>query len=81
MPYGDNGDSIWTGYFSSRPNAKSYVRYGSRQLHASEFLRSEAMLNQKLDDDSIEKHLNASKRLSEEMGTYQHHDAVAGTAK
>jgi hypothetical protein len=39
------------------------------------------MLNQKLDDDSIEKHLNASKRLSEEMGTYQHHDAVAGTAK
>lgn len=39
------------------------------------------MLNQKLNDSSIEKHLDASKRLTEEMGVYQHHDAVAGTAK
>ena len=30
FPYGDAGDSFWTGYFSSRPNAKSYVRHGSR---------------------------------------------------
>jgi len=30
MPYADQGDSWWTGYFTSRPNAKSYVRYGSR---------------------------------------------------
>jgi len=34
MPYGDDQDSWWTGYFSSRPNAKSYVRMGSHQLHA-----------------------------------------------
>lgn len=39
------------------------------------------MLNQKIDDATVEKHLNASKRLTEEMGVYQHHDAVAGTAK
>ncbi len=30
MPYGDDTDSWWTGYFTSRPNAKSYVRMGSR---------------------------------------------------
>lgn len=51
MPYGDDGDSWWTGYFTSRPNAKSYVRYGSRQLHASDQLRSQALLNVDIPDD------------------------------
>jgi hypothetical protein len=27
------------------------------------------------------KHLDASKSLTEEMGVYQHHDAIAGTEK
>lgn len=48
MPYGDDGDSWWVGYFSSRPNAKSYVRYGSRQLHASDQLRTQAILDEKI---------------------------------
>lgn len=79
--YADGGDDWWTGYFSSRPNAKSYVRYGSRQLHASDQLRTQALLDVNISDEVAEKHLKASKRLTEEMGVYQHHDAIAGTAK
>ena len=40
FPYGDDRDSWWTGYFSSRPNAKSFVRKGSHILHASSQLSS-----------------------------------------
>ena len=81
MPYGDQSDSWWTGYFSSRPNAKSYVRYGSRQLHASDQLRTQALLDVNISEDEAKKHLDASNLLTQEMGIYQHHDAIAGTAK
>lgn len=70
FPYADIWDSFWTGYFTSRPNAKSYVRYGSRQLHASDQLRSLALLDVEITDEEAEKHLKASKHLSEEMAVF-----------
>lgn len=35
FPYADNSVSYWTGYFTSRANAKLYFRRGSQNLHAS----------------------------------------------
>lgn len=35
FPYSDSFDSFWTGYFTSRPNDKAYIRRGSHVLHAS----------------------------------------------
>jgi hypothetical protein len=35
FPYADDFDSWWTGYFSSRATAKSFVRKGSHIFHAS----------------------------------------------
>ena len=35
FPYADFNNSYWTGYFSSRANAKKYIRDGSANLHAS----------------------------------------------
>ena len=35
FPYADSSTSFWTGYFTSRPNDKSYIRRGSHNLHAS----------------------------------------------
>jgi hypothetical protein len=35
FPYSDNPDGYWTGYFSSRPNHKAYIRRASHNLHAS----------------------------------------------
>ena len=35
FPYADKNVSYWTGYFTSRPNAKGYIRKASSNLHAS----------------------------------------------
>lgn len=35
LPYADIPEDYWTGYFSSRPNAKKQVRDGSSFFHAS----------------------------------------------
>ena len=35
MPYADNAESYWTGFFSSRPNDKLMIRDASHLLHSS----------------------------------------------
>ncbi|CAI9110953.1 OLC1v1011064C1 [Oldenlandia corymbosa var. corymbosa] len=72
FPYADNTDAYWTGYFTSRPAFKRYVRMlsgyylAARQL---EFLsaRNSTGLN--------------TYSLGDALGIAQHHDAVSGTAK
>ena len=34
FPYADVPDAYWTGYFSSRPNAKKYIRDVSHTYHS-----------------------------------------------
>lgn len=49
FPYSDGDYSFWTGYFTSRANAKGYVRRGSSNLHASTKLYSLEAINQNTD--------------------------------
>jgi len=35
FPYADAADSVWSGYFSSRPNDKEYIRRASKNFDAS----------------------------------------------
>ena len=35
FPYADDGNSYWTGYFTSRANDKGYMRRASQTLHSS----------------------------------------------
>ncbi len=35
FPYADGDSAFWTGYFSSRANAKKYMRDASHTLHSS----------------------------------------------
>jgi hypothetical protein len=35
FPYADNQYSYWTGFFSSRPNSKAYIRHAGQILLAS----------------------------------------------
>ncbi|KDP22539.1 hypothetical protein JCGZ_26370 [Jatropha curcas] len=72
FPYADDVNAYWTGYFSSRPAIKGYVRKMSGYYLAARQLehfkgRSKARLN----TDS----------LGEALAIAQHHDAVTGTEK
>ncbi|KAJ1295938.1 hypothetical protein BS78_01G260800 [Paspalum vaginatum] len=72
FPYADSNNAYWTGYFTSRPTFKRYVRvYSGYYLAARqiEFLVGRSSLG--LFTSSLE----------DAMGIAQHHDAVSGTAK
>jgi len=73
--------SYWTGYFTSRANAKSFIRAGSSHLAASNQLYSWAALNSGVKDEVLEQVMDAKNYLLDQMGIYQHHDAVTGTAR
>ncbi|CAL4941199.1 unnamed protein product [Urochloa decumbens] len=72
FPYSDAKNTYWTGYYTSRPTFKRYVRVHSGFYLAArqiEFLLGRSSLG--LFTTSLE----------DAMGISQHHDAVSGTAK
>ncbi|XP_042239009.1 lysosomal alpha-mannosidase-like isoform X2 [Homarus americanus] len=71
FPYASGNHSYWTGYFTSRPALKGYVRKTNNFLQAVKQVSAMLGLGQ---DPRLE-------RLKEAMGVLQHHDAVSGTAK
>ncbi|KAI4339645.1 hypothetical protein MLD38_024562 [Melastoma candidum] len=72
FPYADRENAYWTGYFTSRPALKRYVRIlsgyylAARQL---EFFRGRSDSGPKTD------------LLADALAIAQHHDAVSGTSK
>jgi len=46
FPYTFKLFSVWTGFFTSRPNNKEYTRRGSHNLHASAKLYALDSINQ-----------------------------------
>ena len=69
FPYADGPQAYWTGYFTSRPTLKGYVRTCNGVLQTCK--QMEAFLPGK--------HSSETLRLA--MGVAQHHDAVSGTSK
>jgi len=72
FPYASNPTEFWTGYFTSRPALKHYVR------KTSSFLQ---MARQVLWTSGSNKVQDLLQPLNEAMGVLQHHDAVSGTEK
>ncbi|XP_017257760.1 alpha-mannosidase [Daucus carota subsp. sativus] len=72
FPYADGENAYWTGFFTSRPALKGYIRMlsgyylAARQL---EFLAGRRTTG------------NSTFSLGDALGIAQHHDAVTGTAK
>eukprot|EP00047_Mylnosiga_fluctuans_P023990 m.150634 g.150634 ORF g.150634 m.150634 type:complete len:975 (+) comp9747_c0_seq2:15-2939(+) len=69
FPYADRPHSFWSGYFTSRPAVKGYVRTSSNYLQACRQLEAQVNVSA------------TSELLWEAMGLAQHHDAVSGTEK
>lgn len=83
MPYADNSDSYWTGYFTSRVADKGQVRYTGRWIQSVRTYMGLLRLtgNSKLVQE-LENEIDTSLFVQEQaLGVLQHHDAVSGTAK
>ncbi|GAB2282845.1 hypothetical protein Dimus_017381 [Dionaea muscipula] len=71
FPYADREHAYWTGYFSSRPGFKRYVRALSGYYLAARQLEFFAGRTNQMN----------TIRLGDALGIAQHHDAVSGTAQ
>lgn len=81
FPYSDNPQDYWAGYFTSRQAAKKQVRDGQANLHASNFLFSQRVIQEDVSDHAIESIMEVKEDMLDWMGVYQHHDAISGTAQ
>ncbi|XP_029636473.1 lysosomal alpha-mannosidase [Octopus sinensis] len=71
FPYADRLHSYWTGYFTSRPAIKQFIRESSNLFQVSRHLDVFAQLQNHID----------LFRVWEPLSIAQHHDAVTGTEK
>ncbi|KAH7577124.1 hypothetical protein JRO89_XS01G0209000 [Xanthoceras sorbifolium] len=72
FPYADRANAYWTGYFSSRPAIKRYVRLMSGYYLAArqlEYYKGRSNMGPNTDS------------LADALAIAQHHDAVTGTEK
>ncbi|CAH8649400.1 unnamed protein product [Heterobilharzia americana] len=82
FPYASGPHSYWTGYYTSRPALKYYVRQASNllsmceqvHLHVDRLSEGRDYQKQITTDELID-------ALRQTLGVLQHHDAVAGTEK
>lgn len=81
FPYSDSPNSFWTGFYTSRPNLKDYIRTASRNFHASSQLYSLKALQLSLDESEFNRVMSAHLVMLDRIGIVQHHDAVTGTSK
>jgi hypothetical protein len=70
FPYSDGSNSYWTGYFTSRPALKRYIRDSSAFLQTVRQFEVLSGANG-----------SASQHYWQSQGVVQHHDSVSGTSK
>ena len=79
FPYASDQNSVWTGYFTSRPSLKRMERVASGFLLAARQILSYS--NSDSDDKDNNSNDQALFRLEDAHAVLQHHDGVSGTSK
>ncbi len=77
FPYADARAAFWTGYFSSRPASKRYIRSATAFLQAARQL--EVYYGFKVRGEST--CIRGTDPLEEAVALTQHHDSITGTEK
>ena len=74
FPYAHCPHCYWTGYFTSRPALKAYIRESNGMLQACKQMETLEFFDPRT-------HSPSSNGLRRAMAVNQHHDAVTGTEK
>ena len=77
FPYADNGDSFWTGYYTTRPFLKTIARKVDAELRSAEIFLA---FTRHMLSDSLEL-MNQLEICRQDAGLFLHHDAITGTAR
>ena len=73
-------DSFWTGYYTSRPNFKKFIRdlssitFTSNSIYSLEWFKDDSLF-------SISDLVDLSQTMSELLGVMMHHDTITGTSQ
>ncbi|KAI1290182.1 Alpha-mannosidase 2 [Halotydeus destructor] len=78
--YADRDDHYWSGYFTSRPFHKRYDRVLEAYVRGAEILFSAMAILNGTSDTMLQAYGNLD-YARKNLGLFQHHDAIAGTAK
>ena len=78
MSYHNNAD-VWSGYYTSRPKLKGYLRSRESLLRHAELLMTAASLGGSLPGRAAA--MSSITALRRSVGVGQHHDAITGTEK
>ncbi|TNN12687.1 Lysosomal alpha-mannosidase [Schistosoma japonicum] len=79
FPYASGPYSYWTGYYTSRPALKYYVRQASNLLAMCEHIHLFANhISTNSEQNIKEEQIDSLRNV---LGILQHHDAITGTAK
>jgi alpha-mannosidase II len=86
MPYADNGDSYWTGYYTTRPTLKAETRNADATLRSADLLyvlgrHDKTFDAHKLVNFNFEDEFKNIRSLRENAALVLHHDAITGTAR
>jgi len=81
FPYADQNDDYWTGYFTSRADAKKQDRQTASNFHASSKIYAQKLLEQDVKDETVKTIKDNKHAMLNALGIMQHHDAITGTAK
>ena len=80
FPYGSYAHQYWTGYFTSRPTLKRFVRVAGQRLRAARAL-TVALAGSVAGSVAGSDATRAIDALADAVATAQHHDAVTGTSR
>ena len=68
MPYADQLNEYWSGYFTSRANSKSQIRFAQANLHAANRLFAQKVIDKNSKNVEIEAILTAKEVFLDAMG-------------
>ena len=74
-----NPNQVWSGYFTSRPALKGYIRTSSATFSAARMLHALASAAKLASDDAAPRAPAPLRLLEEALAVSSHHDAITGT--